>query len=195
MVNPFVVGLDLGQVTDFSALAVVEKTVAVDPTTGSALPAISAVRHLERLPLGTPYPKVAQRLVALFDREPLSGGVLVVDDTGVGRPVVDLLRTLPIKATIRPLTITSGSRARLDATGRWRVPKKMLVAVVRALLVSGRLKVADGLPEAGALVRELTGFRVAITPKANETFGAGTTSGHDDLLLAVAMATWEAKSR
>ena len=128
MVNPFVIGLDLGQVQDHSAIAVVEKTFPVDSTTDIPQPAVYAVRHLERLPLGTPYPKVAARLVELFDRQPLAGGTLVVDETGLGRPVVDLLRTLPIKATFRPLTITSGSRARLDATGRWRVPKRMLVA-------------------------------------------------------------------
>jgi hypothetical protein len=67
--------------------------------------------------LGTPYPQVAARLAELFDREPLSGGTLVVDETGVGRPVVDLLRTLPIKASTYPLTITSGSRARVDEHG------------------------------------------------------------------------------
>ena len=184
--NTFIVGADLGQTTDPSAIAVVERIVAA----GSTLPAVFAVRHLERLPLGTPYPKVAGRLVELFDREPLSGGTLVVDETGVGRPVVDLLRTLPVKATVRPLTITSGSRARLDESGRWRVPKKLLVANVRRLLGTGRLKVADGLPEAAALLRELADFRVTITAKVNETFGAGTSGGHDDLVLAVALAVW-----
>jgi hypothetical protein len=184
--NPFVVGADLGQSRDFSAIAVVERIVAPD----AAVPAVFAVRHLERLPLGTPYPKVAARLVALFDREPLSGGTLVVDETGVGRPVVDLLRTTPIKATVHPLTITSGSRARVDERGRWRVAKKLLVANVQRLLGAGRLKVADGLPEAVFLLRELADFRVTITQKANETFAAGSHGGHDDLVLAVALATW-----
>lgn len=126
----------------------------------------------------------------LFDREPLSGGTLVVDETGVGRPVVDLLRTLPIRATVHPLTITSGSRARVDGNGRWRVAKRLLVANVRSLLGAGRLKVADELPEAALLLRELADFRVSITAKVNETFGAGSHGGHDDLVLAVALAVW-----
>jgi hypothetical protein len=187
MVNPFVVGADLGQACDFSAIAVVERLAAT-----ITAPGVFAVRHLERLPLGTPYPRVAARLVELFDREPLSGGALVVDETGVGRPVVDLLRTLPIKATVCPLTITSGTRARVDEHGRWRVAKKLLVANVRSLIASGRLKVADGLPDAGVLLRELTDFRVSITSKANETFGAGSHGGHDDLVVAVALAVWAA---
>jgi hypothetical protein len=37
--------------------------------------------------------------------------------------------------------------------------------------------VADGLPAAVALLRELVDFRVTITIKANETFGAGTPRG------------------
>jgi hypothetical protein len=52
------------------------------------------------------------------------------------------------------------------------VPKKLLVANVRRLIGTGRLKVAEGLPEASALLRELADFRVTITTKANETFGA-----------------------
>jgi hypothetical protein len=133
---------------------------------------------------------VSGTVVALFDHKPLSGGTLVVDETGVGRPVVDLLRTLPIKATVCPLTITSGSRARWDEHGRWRVAKKLLVANVRSLIASGRLKVPDGLPDAGVLLHELADFRVTITSRANETFGAGSHGGHDDLVLAVALAVW-----
>jgi hypothetical protein len=68
------------------------------------------------------------------------------------------------------------------------VPKKLLVANVQRLLSEGRLKVADGLPETAALVRELADFRVTITAKANETFAADSHGGHDDLVLAVALA-------
>lgn len=71
------------------------------------------IRHLERLPLGTPYPAVAQRLVAICEgvrarvaraeaermleppccRPPAEDASLTVfvDATGVGQPVVDLL--------------------------------------------------------------------------------------------------------
>jgi hypothetical protein len=42
------------------------------------------------------------------------------------------------------------------------------------------------------LLRELTDFRVSITAKANETFGAGSHGGHDDLVLAVVLAVWGA---
>ena len=68
----------------------------------------------------------------------------------------------------------------------------MLIANVRALLSTGRRKVAGGLLESAVLLRELADFRVTITAKANETFGAGR--GHDDLLLATALAVWPNRS-
>lgn len=49
-------------------------------------------RHLERFPLGMPYPQQVKRVVNLTKR--LGGHPLIVaDQTGVGRPVVDLLVT------------------------------------------------------------------------------------------------------
>ena len=52
---PWFIGLDLGQACDRSALVVLEQTVAKRPRH-------FAVRHLERFPQGTPYPKVVERL-------------------------------------------------------------------------------------------------------------------------------------
>jgi hypothetical protein len=45
-----------------------------------------------------------------------------------------------------------------------------------------------------ALLRELAAFRVT-TAKANETFGAVSHGGHDDLVLAVALAVWPVAGR
>lgn len=50
----FVVGLDLGQVQDFSALAVVQRLVGRN--------GFVHVPHLERFPLGTPYPTIVGRM-------------------------------------------------------------------------------------------------------------------------------------
>jgi hypothetical protein len=43
-------------------------------------------------------------------------------------------------------------------------------------------------PAAEVLTRELEGFKVKITPAANETFGTWRDGEHDDLVLAVALA-------
>jgi hypothetical protein len=183
-------GLDLGQAKDYTAVAVLERTAVPDPKREGRTLRHYAIRHLERLPLGTPYPDVCTRLARLFAQPPLAGSSLAVDYTEVGRPVLDMLRRAQIPARLRPVTITAGNKASLDAGG-WSVPKKELVSTLQVLLQSRRLQVAPTLPEAATLVQELTTFQVKITPAANETFGAWREGAHDDLVLAVAVAAWE----
>jgi hypothetical protein len=50
--------------------------------------------------------------------------------------------------------------------------------------------VVEGLPEARALLRELADFRVSIPSSGHENFGAAQADGHDDLVLASALAAW-----
>ncbi len=139
------------------------------------------VRHLERLPLGTPYPQVIERITALVGKLP--GASLVVDATGVGRAVLDHMAELePV-----PVTITGGRLTSYD--GRmWRVPKKVLLRPLVAATESGRLKVAKGLREAEAFQREFLAFQRRITERGHDVFeGVGE---HDDLVIAVALACW-----
>jgi hypothetical protein len=108
----FYVGLDLGQRRDFTALAVVEKS-------GREL----TVMHLERMELGTPYPRVVERVCGVMGDARLAGGArLVVDATGVGAPVVDLLRAAGMVGKMTAVTITGGERA-AGLGERWRVPR------------------------------------------------------------------------
>jgi hypothetical protein len=185
------VGLDLGQARDFTALAVLTRP---RPAAGAAKarPPYD-VPHLMRFPLGTPYPDVVRQVVALLSLPAFRGSSLVVDQTGVGRAVVDILReALQGKAgcSFVGVTITAGHAVTRGERGELRVPKKELVGVLQALLSTQRLRVAKSLPEAAVLVKELGNFRVKITEAANETFGAWRSGQHDDLVLAVALAAW-----
>jgi hypothetical protein len=186
----FFTGLDLGQTQDYSAFAVLEKSWQRD-SLSSEPRSHYAVRHLERFPLGTPYTQVCARLARLFQSPPLIGSKLSIDQTGVGRPVVDMLRRSEIEAQIRPITITGGHKATFAHQDGWLVPKKELVSTLQVLLQSRRIKVAPSLPEARTLTEELMNFRVKITLACNETFGAWREGAHDDLVLAVAIAVWE----
>jgi hypothetical protein len=208
----YLAGLDLGQASDFTALAILERTRPTERTDPSAetfrVPQrrsgldtlavreatpkreqIYAVRHLERFSLGTPYPAICERMVKLFAQPPLSGATLAVDQTGVGRAVLDMIRRARPLATIRPITITAGHAVVPDGPG-WHVAKKELVGVMQVLFQSRRLQVARLLPMASVLVKELETFRVKITASANETFESWRERDHDDLVLAVAMAAW-----
>ena len=157
----YFVGLDLGQARDFTALAVLERSrPAEDPfrellqredwsefdlvaaqQTATKRERTYAVRHLERFPLGTSYPAICDRIVELFAKPPVARATLVVDQTGVGRAVVDMIGRAGPKATIRPITITSGLEIVPDGAG-WHVPKKELVTILQVLLQSRRLRVA-----------------------------------------------------
>jgi len=208
----YFVGLDLGQARDFTALAVLERSrPAEDPfrellqredwsefdlvaaqQTATKRERTYAVRHLERFPLGTSYPAICDRIVELFAKPPVARATLVVDQTGVGRAVVDMIGRARPKATIRPITITSGMEIVPDGAG-WHVPKKELVTILQVLLQSRRLQVAAKLPMAAVLVKELESFQVKITAAAHETFESWRERDHDDLVLSVALAAWVAE--
>jgi hypothetical protein len=181
-VSHFVGGLDLGQAADYTALAIVE-----------CVPPALHLRHLQRFKLGTTYPAVVEGVRALLlSPALLRDTVLVVDHTGVGRPVVDLLQAARLAAPLVPVTITGGDAVTYEGDC-WRVPKRNLVATVQVVLQTGRLKIAEGLPEAAMLVKELLNFQVKITANAHDTYGAWREGSHDDLVLAVALACWYAE--
>jgi hypothetical protein len=180
----YIVGLDLGQTHDYTALAVVSRLPGDDSL---ALP------HLQRFLLHTPYPEIVQAVSRIVATPQLRATPLVVDQTGVGRPIVDLLRNSVGASRIIPVTITSGQTASVKPDGSRHVPKKDLVTSLVTLLEDRRLKVARDLAEARTLVNELLNFKMQITPAANVTYGAWRTGQHDDLVLAVALACWWAE--
>src|SRR5260370_31481906 len=112
----YFVGLDLGQTRDPSAVAVVERA-EVYPG-GMDYATYERVRgqrfrvvFLERVRLGTPYPDVVTRVRAMVRRASVTGRcTLVVDATGVGASVVDMLRRASLGCELAPVTITAGDR-------------------------------------------------------------------------------------
>jgi hypothetical protein len=178
-------GLDLGQSRDFTALAVLERS---NPAVRCAATHY-AVRHLERLALGTPYTEVCTRVAALFATPPLANSKLIVDQSAVGKPVLDLLRQAKMRAKINSITITAGHKSSWD-DGGWLVPKKDLVGTLQVLLQAQRIKVAPTLPEAQMLVQELTNFKAKVPTAASDMLGDWREGQHDDLVLAVAIAAW-----
>jgi hypothetical protein len=188
MTTSYYIGLDLGQTNDYSALAVVSAPVA-----GTGEDDVLSLPHLQRYRLNTPYPDIVAALSRFASAVPLTRAPLIVDQTGVGRPIVDLLRRAVGSNRIIPVTITGGQAATVQPDGSRHVPKKDLVTCLVGLLEDRRLKVAKSLPESRTLVDELLNFKVSITPAAHETFGAWRHGQHDDLVLAVALACWWAE--
>jgi hypothetical protein len=149
--------------------------------------AIFQVGHLERVPLGTTYPAIVNHVGRLIARLP-ADTELVIDYTGVGRPVYDLFRYGSIYPT--GVLITSGA-AEITVGGVVHAPKIALISRVQAMLHEGRLKIQKDLPEAKTLIGELMDFRVQYTAGGHLTFNA-REGRHDDLVLALAIACYRA---
>lgn len=187
----YIVGLDVGQAQDYTALAVVEREVRASGTMtedGEIWEDHYTVRHLHRPALKTPYPEVIEEVKRTTQHPKLKGRAeLVVDATGVGRPVVDMLRERGCEP--RGITITAGQEV-TEAEGMWRVPKRILVSAMAIALQTNRLHVVRKLPLADTLSREMLNFKVKVNTLAHDSYEAWREGEHDDLVLAVALAVW-----
>ncbi len=193
----FFIGLDLGQKQDYTAIAIIETVdqyVGMDWRTYERknLSTVS-VRHLERVRLGTSYLAVIERLRQIVNSRELVGRcILVMDATGLGGPVLELLRAARLGCQIIPVTITGGDRE-INSGGMWRVPKRDLINRLQLMLERKELQIASRLREAETLVRELINMRMKISIAGHDSYAARSESDHDDLVLAVALACWRAK--
>jgi len=243
MLPRYIIAVDLGQVNDYSAIAVLART---EQPTGrqDIVPNLASwfdggkdqpryvrrpqlaghydVVFLERLALGTPYTDIPGRLQTIeagigqqwvehawhalqdeaaalgLHRQRDSGPTLadapvevVVDGTGVGRPVMDLLREAGIDAVA--ITIHGGDRVIRVHDREFRTPKRDLVGAVQSALQSRRLRAAAALPLWPTLKAELGNFKARISLNGHDSYGAGSDwrqNNHDDLVLALALGVW-----
>jgi len=211
MAPEYVIAVDLGQVSDFTAIAVLERREQptgrhvlatnvrawfdgfTDEARYSPTPQVAgtyAITHLERLELGTPYTAIPERLQTITARlrhawltavfEETGGGratlydapvETVIDQTGVGRPVVDLLREAGVDPVA--ITITGGDQVIRVSEREYRVPKRDLVGAVQSAMQTRRVQAAASLPDWPVLKRELANFKARIGLNGHDSYGAG----------------------
>jgi hypothetical protein len=194
------VGLDLGQSLDHSALAVVERAdLTLDEIDHMTYERLTErryrIRFLERVALGTPYPNVVERVRAKVRAKPLVGEcTLVMDATGVGAPVVDMLKRAQLGCKIEPVILTGGEWAS-QAEGVWCVPKQDLVAGLRVMLEKRELGLPAKFGASRLLVKEMAEMETRQGGRGGLKFGARREGGHDDLVMASALACWRARRR
>src|SRR5215210_1287248 len=211
-----IIGVDLGQQRDPTAIAVIERGYVPNGPLynarywrrGREIHAAREpvrleyhVRHLERPTLGTSYIHIVGRIISLLKSLPDEDLVLAVDTTGVGRPVADMLRERlnewleenpRIELNAVWITITGGdSVTRASEAGGLRVPKRDLASAPLVLMQNQQLKIAESLALAPVLKRELLNFKVKINiATGHDSYEAWREGDHDDLVLAVAIACW-----
>lgn len=202
----FLAGLDLGQVSDYSALVIIEASGARRNVTGdqrdreTGLPVTVTrpvemmpltqidVRHVERFPLQTKYTAIAQQTRIRVAAMP-APRYLAVDQTGVGMGVIEHFSELsPIG-----IVITGGNVVTCRGPQSYTVPKRDLVAGAQLALQNRVLRIAKGLPHGDLLRDELLNFRSKISISGHESFEAWRENIHDDLVLALAIAIWSAQ--
>lgn len=181
------VGCDIGQKQDFSAIVVTEEERRAD------LPHY-LVRSIERLPLGTSYPHVVDRVEEIMERlilkaQPRRGPrlfsvELILDATGAGLPVADMLseRDLSPKLVI----FTGSDRVSQQPHGVVSVGKAWMVSRMQVLLQSQRLHLPRTV-EAATLAKELTDYRVNVSDRGHASFDA-KSGAHDDLVIALGLS-------
>lgn len=181
-------GHDLGQASDASALCGVERIRLDKPIFRRKYRYV--IRLLESYPLGMSYPDQVKRTCATLAHPALKGSRCAVDYTGVGRPVFDMLKAAGPPVLLFPVLTTGGHTVTYDeVTREIHVPKTEQVSLLQVLLQADLLNWHPKLGLAGSLKDQLAKFRVKITKAKNETFGAESGS-HDDLVSAVMLACY-----
>jgi hypothetical protein len=178
----YYLGLDLGQARDYSAIAIAERRTELtgerdhvtylDHTTTRIL-----VTHLERIPLRTSYPEVVARVRGITQRYKGHCLEIIMDATGVGAAVKDMLHQARLGFTVYGVTITGGKQTSISYGG-YPVPRHDLLANLRVLLEKDMLDL-----EVPGDMRQLL---------EAECLRWGRRSAHNDLIFVIALACWKA---
>jgi len=186
----FFISADLAQVNDYTAITTIERI-----NQGADRETEYHLRHIERPERGTTYPKIVERLKAIANSKLIADAdkTVIVDITGVGRPVWDLLKESDFdgKTLLTGILITGGNTVKEDGN-IYSVPKRDLITALQVAFQNGRLKIALGLPEADTLVKELNNFKVKININGHDQYEAWREGIHDDIVLSAAMGIWTA---
>lgn len=196
------IGVDLGKANDSTAVCIIEEAKrktgvrrwmeTVRPGVATTVEqdeheAIFNIRHVEEM-LGVPYPEVADRLKELTSRPELRDADVVVDATGLGTAVLDFLREKEIGRLVG-IIITGGDNATRDGSD-WRVPKRDIIAALEVPLQNGQVKYPGGAPWKDRFLEQAKGFAKSFTSTGHDRYEHRTSTGHDDIVLSIAMALW-----
>jgi hypothetical protein len=188
----YTLGLDLAKARDFAALAVVEGQMwesrqrcqlCFEPHRWTR----QGLVRIERIPRGTTYPAIVDRVAVVMRSRHLVGRCrVVIDETGVGAPVVDLISAegdLPYIGVL-----LSGGGGLTMKSPRLAVASKVAaVSKLTADLQGGGLHIAPDCPGAELLASELAELRQK-TSAAGRVSMEASPGEYDDLVMALALA-------
>ncbi|HEY3744592.1 MAG TPA: hypothetical protein VGL53_32335 [Bryobacteraceae bacterium] len=191
----YTIGLDLGQSRNHTAMAVMKRVWM--PATASEFIASGSrgyqgeYRHTvvgaDRLSLGTSYPRVVSWVKSVAAELGDELGAIVVDASGVGSAVMDLLRRAEMGVRLVGVVITGNQASAPPGHGRTAagfetVSRTELLTKLQVAVQTGQFRVdRPRCREWEAMRRELSTLRLD---------GAGPARQQDDLAFALALAVW-----
>jgi hypothetical protein len=197
--------LDLGNYTDFCALSVMYRELALDGVTGLPLRDSRGdatyfwqIRGIRRWPLRTPYTEVIQRLVMIATRPDINPVPrVVVDMSGVGTAVFEQVRSaLSSYQQIETfgIAITGGEKWTATGPGTFNVSKVQLTSCLAEALGCERVVIcprADGskMENQTILERELAAFKIRVSSTGYQSVEA-MGSDHDDCVISISLPLW-----
>jgi hypothetical protein len=194
----YTMGLDLGQTRNYTAMVVMARqwhaATAVDfiasGTRGYQGEWKYSLVRVERVSLGTPYPRVVEWVKSVAKEYGDQLASVVVDASGVGSAVVDALRRAELGVRLVGVVITGnqacppGRGSGVTPAGYQTVSRAELLTGLQMAVQAGRFEVdRPRCREWDALRRELSGLRL----------DGGASKGkktQDDLAFALALAIW-----
>lgn len=189
----YIIGMSLGQHDQWTALVVIER---IKEEGKSAYHVLNA----ERFTMGSQYQDIARRLKHIWERigcldSRQNSRELVIDITGIGESVIRLFKRQGIRVKKEVIIVNGKKASRDEKTGQWNVPKKDLVGALQVLFQSGRLKIAEGIPDAQLIIDELVNFKddnikAGVDDSIDESW---RENPNDDYVLAIAVALWDAE--
>jgi len=198
--SEFVLGADLGQSIDPTAISLVERLVQAtgrtDATQGRMAGATNLraelavsfrLRAVELLPLGTRYQNVVGHLAMRVEQASTHGPcALVFDETGA-RAAGDMIRAAVPDAIA--CVLTGGEDDNRTANHRWSVSKPNMVTGLLAAIENTGLELADDLTDLDRFKAHLVDLRRKISSLGHMSFNA-REGGHDDYVTAAGLAFW-----
>jgi len=189
-----VIGVDIGQVSDPTAIVVTEVGRPEKQHPDDRPEKQHLIRWIERVPLGTNYSVVVDRIAAIADQAAGFGHpTIVIDGTGVGRAIHDLLRSRT-GASIRSITFTAGAGEKQVGPYSLKVPKRDLLAALEVVLQTKRVLAIPDCPLQADLNAELHSVNFATGANGHTTYDAAS-GRHDDLVSAMSLAIYWGERR
>lgn len=181
------IGVQIGQGREPTAIAVAE---VERRTAGDNVASHFQVRFLDRMPPGTSYPAVVERLVEIVAGVTTRTGrrpTLNVDATAA-ELVLALLRES--RLDLVACHFNHGGRRNEISSREISIGKGFLVVRLKVLFQTGRLHLAN-TEESATLRQELLAYELRLEDDADNRLGAFRVGSRDDLVTALGLAVQE----